>query len=109
MLTAHHISKSYNIHTILEDISFIINSGDRIGLVGPNGCGKTTLLRILTGLEQPDEGVITLTPPDLVVGYLTQGFNPDPALSIEDALETITGNLSRSETELEEYKSLLTR
>ncbi|MCJ7661944.1 MAG: ATP-binding cassette domain-containing protein [Anaerolineales bacterium] len=109
MLTAHHISKSYNIHTILEDISFSINSGDRIGLVGPNGCGKTTLLRILTGLEQPDEGVITLTPPNLSVGYLAQGFNPDPALSIENALETITGRLSRAETELEELANDLAK
>jgi len=103
MLTAHHISKSYNVHTILEDISFTINPGDRIGLLGPNGCGKTTLLRILTGLEQPEEGVITLTPPNLSVGYLAQGFNPDPELSIENALETITGNLSSIETELEEH------
>jgi len=101
MLTAHHISKSYNIQTILKDISFNINSGDRIGLVGPNGCGKTTLLRILTGLEEPDEGVVTFTSPDLDVGYLEQGFNHDPTLSIEETLETITGNKLRVETEFE--------
>ena len=107
MLTAHHISKSYNIHTILKDISFNINSGDRIGLVGPNGSGKTTLLHILNGLEEPDEGVVTLSSPDLSVGYLAQAFNPDPTLSIEDTLETITGNISRVETELEELANAL--
>ena len=101
MLTAHHISKSYNIHPILKDISFTINSGDRIGLVGPNGCGKSTLLCILTGLEEADKGVVTLTPPDLSIGYLSQGFIPDPTQSIDEALETITGNRSRIETQIE--------
>ena len=58
MLTAHHLTKSYNINPVLNDISFSINAGDRIGLIGPNGAGKTTLLRLLTGAEQPDKGQI---------------------------------------------------
>ena len=107
MLTAHHISKSYNIHPILKDISFTINSGDRIGLVGPNGCGKSTLLCILTGLEEADKGVVTLTPPDLSIGYLSQGFIPDPTQSIDEALETITGNRARIETQIEDIAKKL--
>ena len=58
MLTAHHISKSYGIHTILQNISFSVSAGERVGLIGPNGCGKTILLRILTGQENPDQGTI---------------------------------------------------
>ncbi len=42
MLTAHHLSKTYGIQPILQDISFSISAGERIGLVGPNGCGKTS-------------------------------------------------------------------
>jgi ATPase subunit of ABC transporter with duplicated ATPase domains len=61
MLTAHHISKSYGIQPILQDISFSISTDDRIGLIGPNGCGKTTLLRILIGQETPDQGKVAYT------------------------------------------------
>ena len=51
MLTAHHLHKSYNIRPILKDVSFSINHAERVGLIGPNGCGKTTLLRILANCE----------------------------------------------------------
>ena len=86
MLSAHHITKTYGIHTVLQDITFSINPGDRLGLIGPNGCGKTTLLRILTGQEKPEfrqRGAHT--PPGLRIGYLPQGFELDPALTIAEA------------------------
>jgi ATP-binding cassette subfamily F protein 3 len=107
MLTAHHISKSYNINTVLKDISFNINPGDRIGLVGPNGCGKTTLLEILIGNEEPNEGIVTLTPSTLAIGYLAQGFNPDLNRSIDDLVETVTGNISHAQISLEQLASAL--
>lgn len=78
MLTAHHISKSFDISPILHNISFTVQRGERVGLVGPNGCGKTTLLRILSGREQADSGTITLTPATTRLGYLSQGFDLDP-------------------------------
>ncbi len=84
MLTAHHISKSFGVQTILDSVSFSVNRGERVGLVGPNGCGKTTLLRILTGQDQPDAGTVQLTPPDVRVGYLAQGAEFSPGETLAD-------------------------
>jgi len=77
MLTVHHISKSYGLEIILNDITFSLNAGERLGLVGPNGCGKTTLLRILAGLEIPDSGTVQFNIPGLRIGMLPQGFTPE--------------------------------
>ena len=75
MLTVHHLSKSYGIETILHDITFSLNRGERIGLVGPNGCGKSTLIKIISGQEKPDQGSIQFSPPDVRIGYLAQGMS----------------------------------
>jgi ATP-binding cassette subfamily F protein 3 len=100
MLTAHHISKSYGIRPIFLDISFSISTGDRIGLIGPNGCGKTTLLRVLTGHETPDQGTVTYTRPGLQVGYLSQGLELDPQQTVIEAIHRAQGNLPELDAEL---------
>jgi ATP-binding cassette subfamily F protein 3 len=91
MLTAHHLTKSYNIHTVLTDISFSISNRDRFGLIGPNGCGKSTLMRILVGIESPDSGSVLRTLPGLRIGYLAQGmdFAPDQTLRSALHLESV--------------------
>ena len=75
MITAHHIYKNFGIRRILQDVSFTINEDERVGLIGPNGCGKTTLLKILAGVESPDLGIITRSSPNLRIGFLAQGIN----------------------------------
>lgn len=100
MITAHHLKKSYGLNPILNDISFSVNAGDRVGLIGPNGCGKSTLLRILAGQEKPDSGHVGLNPPNLRLGYLAQGFEPPPDLTISQLLHQTMGEPAFLEAEL---------
>jgi ATP-binding cassette, subfamily F, member 3 len=92
MLTVHAISKSFILSPILSEVSFNLNPGERLGLVGPNGCGKTTLLRILAGLDQPDAGSFQFDPPDLRLGYLPQGLAPAPDDTLGGFLDRLAGD-----------------
>ncbi|WP_022849995.1 ABC-F family ATP-binding cassette domain-containing protein [Limisalsivibrio acetivorans] len=71
MITAENLSKGYGARTLFDEASFRINPGEKVGLVGRNGHGKTTLVRIITGEETPDDGGITF-PKRYSVGYLKQ-------------------------------------
>jgi ATPase subunit of ABC transporter with duplicated ATPase domains len=71
-LVARDVTKAYGPSTVLERVSFTVAPGDRIGVIAPNGTGKTTLLRILAGLESPDAGSVACVPPSATVGYLPQ-------------------------------------
>ena len=82
MLVVSNIHKRYGGVPLLEGVSFTLNRGERAGLVGPNGCGKTTLLRLISGLEPPDEGSIAFVPGSLRVGYLPQGLTPTPGATV---------------------------
>jgi ATP-binding cassette subfamily F protein uup len=81
ILTAAELVVRYNERTILDSATLGIEDGDRIGLVGRNGCGKTTFLRILAGLQSPDSGEVT-TQRDLGVSYLSQDFTLDASLDV---------------------------
>lgn len=82
-----------------------MNNGERVGLIGPNGSGKSTLLRIITGQEKPDAGHVSLTPPDLRVGYLAQGFAPDPNISLRDYIHSTVGDVEQLGDELAQIAS----
>jgi ATPase subunit of ABC transporter with duplicated ATPase domains len=85
VLTARDISKSYGAVQVLEHVSLVVSPGDRVGIVGPNGIGKSTLLRVLAGVEEPDAGEIVRGG---AVGYLPQEPGPRPG-------ETVRGYLAR--------------
>jgi ATPase subunit of ABC transporter with duplicated ATPase domains len=72
LLTAANITKYHAAQLVLRDVTVVVPPDARIGLVGPNGVGKSTLLRILAGLDEPDSGAVRRTPPGLSVGYLPQ-------------------------------------
>ncbi|HSW63138.1 MAG TPA: ABC-F family ATP-binding cassette domain-containing protein [Dissulfurispiraceae bacterium] len=71
MIQAYNLSKSYGRQTIFDEVGFTVNTGERIGLVGRNGHGKTTLFRMLLGEERPDSGTISI-PSGYAIGHLSQ-------------------------------------
>jgi ABC transport system ATP-binding/permease protein len=72
LLNLERVSKSYGVRPLLTDVSLGVGEGERIGIVGRNGDGKTTLLEVMTGLEEPDTGRVSRGR-GLLVGYLHQG------------------------------------
>ena len=108
MLTAHHIHKTYGIQPILHDVSFSISNNERIGLIGPNGCGKTTLMRILAGIEQPDSGTVASTRPNLRIGYLAQGMDFEPGQTLQTALSLASVSQAELEAEIASLALALT-
>ncbi len=81
ILTAKDLEVRYNEQVVLEHASLAICEGDHIGMVGRNGSGKSTFLRILNGEQEPDEGNVTRRR-DLVVGYLSQNFTLNPQKNV---------------------------
>src|SRR5512137_2135714 len=81
MISVENLWKSYGHQGLFQGVSFKINPGERIGLVGRNGHGKTTLFRLILGEEEPDEGAITI-PRNYRIGHVTQhlGFTEDTVL-----------------------------
>jgi ATP-binding cassette subfamily F protein uup len=85
ILAIESISKSYGIRPLFENVSFGLDSADRVGVVGVNGSGKTTLLRLIAGEEKPDTGRIVFAS-DVSVGYLPQNPPFEPKQTVLDAI-----------------------
>ncbi|QJE95012.1 ABC-F family ATP-binding cassette domain-containing protein [Luteolibacter luteus] len=83
LLSANEIRLSYGYQTLLDGVTLAVSAGEKVGLVGRNGCGKTSLLKILTGSQPADSGEISLRRA-LRVGYLPQEFELDPELSVHE-------------------------
>lgn len=100
-LQVENISKSYGDRTLFSNISFNINEGDKIALVAPNGTGKSSLLKILAGVEHSDRGGDVKFMKDIKVAFLDQECHFDPERTIFDEVYARMGDLS---PELKEYE-----
>lgn len=85
LINLEQVTKSYGLKTLLDGVSLGVQTGDRIGIVGVNGGGKTTLLEVLTGIEPPDSGRVSHTS-DLRMAVVTQRFDLPEELTIAQAI-----------------------
>jgi len=122
MISANNISVYFGGQELFDKVSFMVNKGDRIGLVGKNGAGKSTLLRILSAEQSPNEGSIS-TPNDYTFGYLRQDLDFEEGRTVqqeaelafneikelEEKINTINLEMSeRTDYETEGYMQLIT-
>jgi ATPase subunit of ABC transporter with duplicated ATPase domains len=105
VLKAVALSKQYDAEPLFAGLDLIVNPGDRIGLVGPNGVGKSTLLRVLVGEEPPSAGQVARAP-GTTVGYFAQQV-PDPATTVGDFLADGLGELRPLARELRDLERRL--
>ncbi|RVU55563.1 ABC-F family ATP-binding cassette domain-containing protein [Anaerosphaera multitolerans] len=99
LLSISNINKTYITDTILEDVSLIVENGDKIGLIGVNGSGKTTLFNIITEEISKDSGTI-FKPKDLRIGYLKQQLHSNSEKTVYEECEEIFSDLIKMEEEI---------
>ena len=99
MISLDNLNVSYGGWTLFDNVSFLINDKDRIGLVGKNGAGKTTLLRIITGEQQPTEGAVTING-ECSIGYLPQQMRVADTTTLKAETEKAFAEVLRLEAEI---------
>ncbi len=121
MISVSNLRVEFAAVPLLEDVNFVVNTRDRIALVGKNGAGKSTLLKILCGIQQPSEGQVSI-PSDTVIGYLPQVMRVEDETTVkaeamkafsniaemEDRLKRLEAEIaSRTDYDSEEYMALV--
>src|SRR5262249_52889487 len=102
-----HLRKSYGAVTVISDVSFILNDNQHVGLIGPNGVGKSTLLRCIIGAEQLDAGTVVKSPPGLTIGYLAQAFSHLGERSVGEVVAATRTEVLQAERALQEAAEAL--
>ena len=109
LISAQEVQKSFGTHEVLKEVTFSLQKGEKMGLVGVNGCGKTTLMRIISGEMEPDGGMVHKNR-DLRIGYLRQVDDIalsdtvweallrvfEPVIAMEKRLRELEGEMERN-------------
>lgn len=106
MISIEGLTVEFGGFTLFDDISFVVNKKDRIALVGKNGAGKSTMLKIFAGLQPPTRGNVSL-PKDITIGYLPQHMLLNDGNSVFDEAALAFGHIHKMESELEEVNKQL--
>lgn len=107
MISIHNISVLFGSDVLFEDVSFLINRTDRIGLTGRNGAGKSTLLKIIKGINKPTGGTVSV-PREATIGYLPQEFHNQSTLTVMDETRKAFDKVLELEKQLDELNHQIT-
>src|SRR5664279_3102685 len=106
MVSINGVTVSFGGFNLFDNISFLINSKDRIGLAGKNGAGKSTLLKILAGEQNPTKGEISM-PKTCTIGYLPQDMIHQHGRTVFDETETAFQEIQKLELRIDEINHQL--
>ena len=106
VISAQNLTLSFGEETIFSSLSFDVKNDEKVGLVGVNGAGKTSLFKILTGEYTPDSGAVFISK-DIKVGYMEQHTCSVQGRSVYDELISVFDNLKKIEEQLEGTNTLL--
>ena len=99
ILALQEVKKSFGTHEVLKNVSFTLQEADRMGLVGVNGCGKSTLMKIIAGEETADGGSVNIQK-GLRIGYLAQQGELSGKETVQEVLEKVFDPVVRMEEEM---------
>lgn len=108
MISIENLSVEFGGFTLLNDISFVLNTNDRTALVGKNGAGKSTLLKILAGIQRPSQGRVSY-PKEISIGYLPQQMKLNDTLTVKEEAALAFNHLQEMQNELENLHIQLSR
>ena len=108
ILSIQNLRKAFGGNEVLKDVSLTLQDRQRMGLVGVNGCGKTTLLKILAGKEQPDGGSVSLMK-GMRLGYMEQQFSVQPGRTVFDELKSVFEPVFALEKRLRELETQMSQ
>lgn len=106
MISIRNLSVEFSAKTLLDNISYVINRRDRIALVGKNGAGKSTMLKIIAGLRRPTSGSVDM-PSDVTVGYLPQHMTTEDTCSVVEEARKAFGHLKEMQERLDSLNAEL--
>lgn len=106
LIRLHNVTMKYENHLVLRSVFFKLQSGERVGLIGKNGTGKTTLLKLILGEITPTEGTVDFEP-NLKIGYFSQFSSLDGRFSVQETLKALFADLKAMDMELDQIAAAL--
>ncbi len=104
ILELHHIAMAYGAQDVLIDVSFKINKGEKVGLIGDNGCGKSTILKLIAGIETPVSGTVSKVK-GISTGYLEQHLKFQAGRRVEEEIASVFEAVNQMQRKMRELEA----
>jgi len=107
MLSVENLRVEFGVRPLFSDVSFVVGDKERIALVGKNGAGKSTMLKIIAGLQQPTSGIVSVAK-EMTIGYLPQVMKLSDTKTVREETELAFAEIHRIQEEVEILNNQLT-